>query len=590
MADRFVLPMQEEAGRSFDQYMNQEPVTSSTEAMKASFDVAMDDTAAMLWARNSAMSELEKNGQTKISADEANKRFPGMIRPFREDINPVVAQHLYDRNQEKTELQRKIQNGPNDGWAKTKNFGAGMLAHLMDPMEFGAGWIVGIGVGGLMARGAFGARAATAARAVESGTASLGTRVGVDIAESGAGNLVENTLQEVATAPTVIREGDQYDPVAGMQNIAVSTFAGTVGMTAAKVAGKAAFKGIFTSGKRLMRALRDTSPEADLMVARTAVGQLEQGIIPNAEPIVHALAKETDINLEAHPGKMSYNYAPLERGENGKEFYVVTSGEFGADGKAVGDKYTEGMQATDHPGVANAAAARATDGAQGTVWKVKASEIEPLNLNEMVPENVRPAFDAVLNKLDEKVDFDQTTGKDILDGIMAAIDEGDLEAKDLDGLTAALKEQGYNAWVHDGKTRLGYEHSPHNVLEVFDKDLLVPEGKFSPDPEVRTDPVQDQINMAEQYGSGIKNRTDIDSDLHDDFVKSLKAEDVKLTQSVAEAPERTQALVEELDALDKQGLLNDPQMKRELEAIKELQTKFEMEDLATKAMAFCVGG
>lgn len=586
MADRFQLPFAKEQAPGFDQYMDQEAVVSGSEATGAAFDLAMEDTGVMLWARNRALGELESSGVKRISADEANKRYPGMPTPFREDVNPFVAQHLYDRHQERMELQRKVQLGPSDNWSKTKQFGAGLLAHLMDPLEFGVGQVVGLGVGGLIARGSFGTAAQTAAQSARAGTAGFATRAALEVAESGAGNLVENVIQEGATAPTVIREGGQYDPVVGMQNVAISTFGGTLGISGAKLA----VKGLFGGGARLWRALRDTSPEADLAVMRTATSQMAQDIRPNVEPIVNALAKETDVNAQMHPGKFSYNYEPLTPRSGGKDFYVVTRGEFGSERVAVGDRYLGGIQATDNSGIANASAARAMGDADSAVWKVRAGELNTLDLNAPIPENARGSFEGVLNEIGEKVDFENTSGKDILDSIMVAIDEGDLDASKLENITQGLKDQGFNSWVHDGSRRLGYQHEPHNVLEVFDDSVMEPQGRFSPDPQVRADPTQEQVDFSEQYGQGIKNRLDVDSDRFDQFHKEIRENDTKITQAAAEAPERTKALLEEFDALEKQGLLDDPGMLKELEVLKKMQADFEVEDLATKAMVYCVGG
>lgn len=296
----------EGADRSFEEYMAQPPKVSETDAAVAALDLAWHDTAVGLYARSSAIKELESGGATKLSPVEANKLYPGMPTPFREPVNPYVAQMLYDTEKEKAELQWKISRGPTDGWSKTKQFGVGLLAHALDPAEFGVGAVAGWGVGGAVTRGVFGTRLAQVAGRVAAGEqVGAAARVGYNVAEAGAGNLIENTLQE--GYQTMVENTEGITPIRStgeiINDIAISTFAGTALGTG--------IKEVSFQLNSLKRIFRETSPEADLINARQTLSALETEMRPDGTPLIKALSQETSV-LPQDFGKPAYTYEPID--------------------------------------------------------------------------------------------------------------------------------------------------------------------------------------------------------------------------------------------------------------------------------------
>ena len=183
---------QDQSEQSYQDMVSHRPAATTYEdARDATAEDSFLGTAMGLIARRMAVNELESQTDQKISADEANKRFPGLDTPFREEVNPYVAQYTYDRFMERREREEKIANGPSDTWSKTKLLGVGILTHLMDPIETGANIMGGWAVGGAIKAGAFGARAASVAKAGMA--APLASRIGVGAIEQGTIELGINT-------------------------------------------------------------------------------------------------------------------------------------------------------------------------------------------------------------------------------------------------------------------------------------------------------------------------------------------------------------------------------------------------------------
>lgn len=555
-------------------YENQQPYATADEAQGAATSLAWEDTAVGLLSRAVAVHGAEQQGATKLSPEEANSRYPGMPTPFREHVSPYVAQMLFDREQEQQNLARKVQNGPQDAWNKTKYFGAGIVAHMMDPIEFGVGAVSGWAVGGAMARTAWGARTAALAET------SFKARTALNMVEAVAGNTIENTLQEAATLGVQQEmEGIKYDPVQGMQNIAVGTFFGSVlGM------------GIKEGSFRLSRFLKNTSPEADLAIVRSTVGQYEEGIRPDTQPLLKALAQETNISPKDFPGKFDYGYEKLTKETAaGRKFYVSSNA---ADGfnpdsvRLVGEEHGIGVQMTDNPGVANAASARAFSDARGVVYEVEAKDLNPLDLNGQVPENLMPAFKKALEGLvddsDEKL-FARP-GRDLMEALYAAVDDGDAEPARIMALQQELQEQGFNSFVQDGTKVGGFDHGPHNVVTVFDQNLLKENGFYDADPGVRGDPNSNTIRGTLDDRESTARKLHIDDAEYRQTQADL-AEESLIPEKTADDAE----FFDQFDAMKEQGLL-EPELAKELDNLRELDANHELENKMLKAVLGCVNG
>lgn len=553
-------------------------VRGTFETIGTAFESAFEETGVGLVSRYMAKRELEQNGARKITPEEANQRFPNMPVPFREAVNPVVAQYLFDRNQEKVDRERKLALGPSDPLTKTAMFGAGIVAHLMDPLEFGAGAITGWGFGAAAGRGIFGARVASAARAVELGVATPKARIIKEGAEALAGNLTENVVQEGALREQNLAEGGTYDISGGVANVAISTLIGT------------AFHLGIKEGVHSLRAMRritkTLSPELDVPIMRTVISQANAEVRVDASPILQATARETDVNPHNVGGVFNYEYTPATS-TGGKTFYsVVKNIDPDADHVDVGDSYFGGKTLTDNPAVANVSATRSY-AEPSVIAEIEAGDMKVLNLNEAAPDDVR----AILNPHLEAGDFVQTevTGvstREILDSIQQAIDSEILDPEVMIKIKDDLKAIGYEGVMHDGTKRVGVEHGPHNVVELFDNVKGVQRGFRTPDAGVRNQVYEHELEAAKSYREDLKNRTDFDIDRVNEVEKEIDGFDVKAhNKELADLKEK---FLEEMKDLDAQGLI-DPSLRNEVEAIKLMDADIEHQHKLVKAVSFCVG-
>jgi hypothetical protein len=592
------LPTGGYAVPSVEQYDQQPAAVSQDEASKAASELSGLDTATMLYARYSSMKDLEARGGTKLSPDEANQRFPDMPVPFREPINPLVAQFQFDQFQDRQKLAEKIAMGPQDAWSRTKTWGNGLLSHLMDPVEFGAGTLIGWGAGAvvgttgagasLMARGGLMSAEKAAELGLRTGNSFL-ARTAFNAIEAGTGNLVQNAGQEVATAKVATMEGQQYDPVEGLMNVGVSTFAGTVFGVGLKEAS-------FRLGNAWNRMLKGTSPEADLPIARAVVGNLENDIRPDATPLLEGIARETDVNPKDF-GLPEYHYEPVEPGHiSDRKFYVPTkdaSLDFKTGEKlSTGDDFGMGVQLTDNPGVANAAASRSLSDAVGAVHEVEfQGELKPVFENQVLPENLREQFRAELASIgekDAKSMVDDMSTKDILKTIQTAIDEGDLPPERMQVLAEEMRRQGYNALVDDGSTHMGVEHSPHNKITVLDESLLKQKATFEPEPSVINVPDQEHLESVAARQSDLKSHTLFDDEKFKKIEARIQEMDTEASYNPTKMHQETEEMLKEVEDLVKQKLMTPSEL-AELKAIREEISFKEIENKLVKAAIGCVG-
>lgn len=578
---RIPLNFKPDSDRSFEDYMGQDVPVSSSEATIAAFTLATQDTASMLIGRQLVASDFEGRGVGKISAEEANQRFPEMHTPFREPVNPYMAQLQFDKQQRDMELQRKVENGPDDAWTKTKIFGAGLLAHLMDPIETGASAMLSWGVGGMATKGFFGAKTAAAAKAVQAGTAGFGARAGVRALETVTGDLTQNIGQEILLGNTISREGGEYNPETGelLTDLALNT-AGGAGF----------FFGVregFTQFSKLFRMLKSTSPQADLAIARTVVGNLDNDVRPNITPILESLAKETSVKPQEF-GLPHYNYEPVDTTNVvGKKFYISTV-DTAPDAKsgiktALGDDFGMGTHLTDNPGVANAASSRGMADNMGAVHEVTFNEnnLNPLSLDAPVPESMQ----GLLAKADLPP---EAPLRDVLSVLQSAMDEGDLPDNFMDSVKQQMLDNGYNALISNGEKHMGVDHTPHNHITLLDDNLIEQTGTYSPNPAVKAEIQHEVITKAMEHSQDYKNHTLVESTKFDEMMKSLDETPGQTIES-SKLRDNIQEQIDSISELDNQKLLSSDE-KKMFESLKEEFKDLDIKHTLVKAVASCVGG
>lgn len=584
--DRLPLPQEQEAGWDYNQYLNQTPRTSSSEATGAAWDIAQMDTGVGLLSRWKARRDFEALGAKPLDPDEANARYPGMPKPFREPIDPYVAQMLNDQNETKRSLENKIMAGPDDNWTKTKMFGAGVVAHLMDPLEFGAGAVTGWGVGGVLAKTAMGARLA------EAGAAG---KVAFSAVESLGGNVAQNVAQEGVIAANAAQEQQDYDIHDGISNALIGAAFGTMFHMGIKEGFAPAVGKTYSAGKNLARNLFAKTPEADMAIVRTIVSQAERDFNPDIHPIIKAIAKETDVRPDDFPGKFSYDYTPATREDlAGRKFYFPAKANekfSGADRILIGDERMIGAQGSDNPGVANAGANRSFSDGSGVVWEADGSKLKPVFLSERVGEDLSSSYvEALKDIVDNPVDFvNNATHGEVLDTMWEAVDSGLKEPADVLKVQDEMKAKGYNAVIEDGSNVMGEAHRPHNLVTLLDDSAIEPLGYKSTDPEIRQAPQGDELARIARDANDPLNNTLVDRVAYQKFQEDLKnLESMGSADPLTEVDKKVNEFMEDTKLLEKTGQA-DPERLASMEQLQEFAKDAENWHVALKALKNCVG-
>jgi hypothetical protein len=585
---RVPIQLGEQADWSFEEYQNQGAKSTTEEAVSAASELAWNDTALGLFARRGIINELQEQGVTKITPEEANNRHPNMRVPFRESVSPLIAQMRADQEADRDELIRKINNGPDDGWSKTKVFGAGMVAHLMDPVEFGAGAFIGWGIGGLAARGALGARVTNVARGVQSGTASTATRISFNFARESTGNLIQNVGQELGQNIVEGKEGMQSQRTGPeiLTDIAIGTFA-------ASVVGTGVAEGAYNL-KGIKNILRSTSPEADLAVARTTISALETELRPNVNPIIETLARETSV-LPQDFGKPEYKFEPVTPDNfKGKVLYATTRDAVKdlrvGDRAPLGDDFGFGVHLTDNPGVANAAAVRSMADNVGAVHSVELDDLKPIYLDATIPDGVtKNEIYQILKDIefDDAIEAVNTeSARTLFDYIKYAESAELVPPGTLADLQSSMKADGYNALVSDGSKHLGYEHTPHNHVTVLDENLIKQKATFEPDRAMVKAPSQDLINNVVDRNSDKSQQVFSEKGNYEFNLEQIKDIQTQTRNDVQGIRSETESMIADFEEQVKQGLMPENIVK----ALKESIQDIEDEHSVLKAFANCVRG
>jgi hypothetical protein len=94
--------------------------------------------------------ELVRRGASKITAAEANERFPGMPVAFKEDEFPEVAQLKWDDHQRRLKLAEWSDRGGGSPWGS--ELAVGLLGGFLDPLNLAVGVATGAAGGALASR------------------------------------------------------------------------------------------------------------------------------------------------------------------------------------------------------------------------------------------------------------------------------------------------------------------------------------------------------------------------------------------------------------------------------------------------------
>lgn len=472
---------------------------------ESSFSDAMDlarmDTAFQAGSRILDQNKLEKEteNEPKLSPEELNKKFPKMPKPFTEPMNLSVAKLIHGNNMVRQELQERVNAGPQDGPGGFLNkWGAGLLAHALDPLETAAGFVVGMALpvvaGGTAVGKALGIPSKLAIEAAKAtGTAIPKATIGQSVARL----TVEGTLQNTLNIPL-----DVYSSRLEQRDFNVEeALVGAVGAAA----GFSVLHGAIKLGSnRLNRLLGRVSPAHTEMIQKTAIAQTLDGKKIEVEPILKEVISDTNypksdfIKIPNESLHEATFYSPKE---------MVTK-DITHPSAAISDDYGNGIYFTDDQKVANGAAARKLNENDGSIIQGKIKDANLLDLDSPITDQF------MLDSIKEsglKVK-DGFTGKDYFNLVHDAIEEKKLPADFLETLKEKARANGIDGYRFTVNEMGGMPHAEHNGVFLFEKEKFVHESNLLPDqdavPRISQDDVQTHFEKNQSIESSIHYEAD----------------------------------------------------------------------------------
>lgn len=520
------------------------------EPTSAAFDLAWESTPVGAAARIYAQNESERDGGKKIDPRTLNETFPDIPEKFSEPMTMRTAQMISNRWQERRELERAM--GKAEGFTENAaTVGAGLLAHMMDPLSMAAGFGVGAVASRLGATGLTGIKAYSAT-----------------VAENAIGNALLEPLVVAANK----MDGSGYTA----KDFFMNTIAPAVVLPAGILA-----------GKKLLRYAGLVDPRSASQTFDAAVSNLSAGKVSNTA--IELLRTQTVREIQGTEFR-PYRHAPLAEGP--RPFYAASreaAPNFaGTRKELIGELLGEDMVTlTDNPNVANGSAARAGFETPGKVYEMDVSGARLAQV-EGDGRDLAGAFARALGD-EYKPGMQATAAFESILAKAQANDEGPLEA-----FKAALKEQGFDGVAYKQEAYLGKKlDQPHNVVALFDEAKAVQRTSMSAEPDKVPRLSYDEASQL------VARKLDEMADLEDqafyadpDGIKDVinaGKNPLALDEEIAAVTRESKELTEQFAEMEKMGVLDADQL-RELEEFRRLDKAQEKVPVLTAQAMACVRG
>lgn len=578
-------------GEDFDSIT---PAVSALGAAELSAEMAMKDTAIISFARMKALKELD-NGSKKLSPVELNKKYPNMPRPFTESMNEAQAQFVVDQQIERAELAHKINQGPDGFFYGTLNFLGGMIPHAMDPVEFGAGYmmapVLGLAAAGTRVGATLGItqKAATGLLA-KAGFRSVPTMAGATTAQRFGHAAIEGTLGNIAAEIPIAAAStkDMTDYTA--MDAFMSTAGGAVGFT-----------GVRFGAAKVIQMLKRLGVDSHAVAQQVGMAQALDFKRLELDPLLRDYALETSpkppsgLDIEIG-GVRDYQYRPLEGPISDKTFYISSERmgplkpEYMATLHEDFNFKSRQLQLSDSVFVANAAAARKVNQLSGGIYEVNLKDAKLANLDLLPDEKMKRVFRGIMDDIGiRKMDLESKTSKQLIDDLKQDVELGRLPEKAMDRLQERMELEGFEGFYHDGSQFYGIPHGRHNAVTLFDSAKKKMDFKKLHKADRRAVPritESDRIKLAEEMQAPNR-RIDWDQETHDAVNKFMdkplsdrEAGEVKSDyQSVKDRLERVKSRYEKT-----------PELKELLDELDKFEKDADMEMELTRAAVDCFGG
>ncbi len=505
---------------------------------EAAYELASMDTFVGGWARNNALDEMDGPSAKKLSAEELNTKYQDVGVPFNKPMSEVAAFHLNEEGRKRNDLQRIISDGPKGTfYNQAINIGGSLVAHALDPVEFGAGALTGLGIKGV---GMLinGSKAAA--------SSSLIAKTGQVLSKEGfVAEAIDGVLGNAILEPAMYQQQNRAQVDYGIEDAFISVVGGGLAMPVLKKA----FKSVLGL------------PNSTVGIAvKNSIGQAQEGFRPTPE--LHAKAYN-DIAfknpVEGAPigsVRAEYKFSPMDTAlHQEKTFYMA--GASINESKTIGDFLGEGSYLTDNPNFANNIAAHPMDDTLGDVFEVRLSETKLFDSDTKLDLSDGLSHVDISPKAREVLES-STSVKQAL----ASLDEVDQKS-----VLDSLKAQGYDGLSQSDSIK------GHNSVHLFPEAAakIQEQGRFKPDAKAvpSTDPKELEAMSAQARSR--ENELDFDPILDKEFKEFTLPEEFKSMESARIEADMDDHL-NRMASLEKDGYLS-AESKELLESVK--QSKLE---------------
>jgi len=557
------------------QRLNQIDRVGAVDGLGAAFNLAQQDTAVMSWARISSLNDLNDRGGKKLGANELNQKFPGLPEPFTQPMTIGAAIEVDRRQKERGKLAQTVQAGPKSNFYKLGSFGAALTAHMMDPLEFGAG---------AMADGLFAAGAAGKATATLFRTPVKQLTLSGRLARGGLSGLAGN----LAVEPIIYSAAQQDLTDYTLHDTFVSVVGGAIGFPVFKEVAR------FGLGKaaRFFGRMPLKKQEA---TQRAAVAHISQDKRVNIDAIINDTVKETDGKLNVKlpgPNEQKYKFKAINETARAEDrpFYGAseksTKNLDKAEFTQIDDDFGNGQYLSDNPNVANGKAGGKFRKAPGGLFAIR---LKPVKLFDMeIPMDPRGVNKLAMLKIfgDHPLIQSAITGREVFEAAKVLIQQGVLNADKITELNNFFRDLGFDGYRFISKQDMSIAKDPHNTLMLFSKNKIALSETLKPDGTAVPRPSRADVQKSIDERTSQKSDLDFDKEGFDE-ITVLKDSEVEPLQA-KKLEDDLNFLKEEVKSLDDQGLLT-PELKKQFDELQALAGKGDLEDRAVKAVIACVG-
>ena len=535
---------------------------------EAAFELAQMDTFVSGWARNTALDEMDGPNAKKLPPEELNEKYPFVQKAFTKPMSEVAAFHLNEEGKKRYALQQKIAQGPTGSlWNQAVNLGAGVVAHAMDPVEFGVGAFASMGLSAIGSLAAGSKYVYGGAKTIAQTMAGGGTAAGRFGAEA-----VEGILGNLALEPFMYNQSNRAQVDYSVEDAFVSVIGGGIAAPAAIFGIRKSWGGIMGKSK-----------SASGLAIKTAIGQTQEGLVPNVDLVAKAhddfIFREPPKGVQLGEVRSSYRFEPMDVTKaNEKVFYVAGKPE---DGRVIGEFFGEGTYATDNPNFANNLAAHPMEDFNVDVREIRLENANLLDANlphkELLDQIVESVPSSRLKEILKEAGSIQDAWSKIRNRI--DLDLNDSHAK---LFLEEIRHRGFDGVALTDSVK------GHNTVHLFPgtEGKAIETAKYRPDhksvpslDQAELDTIRDQIRSPE-------NKIGFDAETWKRTKDFILEEEQKFTDINALDAD-TEARLKSFEDLAERGIL-DPETKAELEAIKARRTNEKSFPEAIEDFANCL--